>query len=466
MNGLFDTLTELGVEDADDDFPVSAATGLAPKSQGRISSQQHSQQQLQQELAALRPWLRVQALNVTRHAAALRLFQQDEFGTEPASPSDAHIESVNQLVTSLRVQLLEISRQVVMAASTAAKKQDANHLQQLISSKDLAHDWVRAIEQIWDFYLELFGQRQSRFGNYLLGCDRIALDCYQDVYMGLGVARSIPAPAPFSYMKTGFSPATFRRGIALSKLGKQINPFPLIQLPYHRLVNPWTLGAILHEVSHNLQTDLNLRQAIPRAIAERLKQAGMSKLVVSTWTHWHSETFADMSGLLLGGPAIVASLMDIAARSPQETLHFSPGKPHPIPYLRVFISTELLRRMGFPEEAKKYRQMWERIYPNSRAGNIPSELLTTFGKAHKLVVDTICFTQYQQLGNKTLAEVTGFKPHHQPMIQEAGERLAAGNDPGIVPERFLIPASRWAIDNRLAEPKVITANFYNALARR
>lgn len=478
MNAIFDTLEELGVENPADDFQISNANGFALKSQNGTSFQRYSQQQLQQqvqqklqqqvqqELAGLKPWLRVQALNVTRHADALRLFRQEEFGKEAASPSDAHIESVNQLVTSLRVQLLEISRQVVMVASTASKKQDAKHLQQLISSKDLAHDWVRAIEQIWDFYFELFGQRQSRFGNWLLGCDRIALDCYQDVYMGLGVAKSIPAPAPFSYMRTGFSPATFRRGIALTKLGKQINPFPLIQLPYHRLVNPWTLGAILHEVSHNLQTDLNLRQVIPRAIAQRLKQAGMSKLVVSTWTHWHSETFADMAGLLLGGPAIVASLMDIAARSTQETLHFHPGKPHPIPYLRVYISIELLRRMGFPQEAKKYRQIWERIYPNPRAGNIPSELLTTFGQAHKMVVDTICFTQYQQLGNKTLAEVTGFKPHHQPMIQEAGERLAAGNDPGIVPERFLIPASRWAIDNRLAEPKVITANFYDALARR
>jgi hypothetical protein len=77
--------------------------------------------------------------------------------------------------------------------------------------------------------------KMTSFGNWLLGCDRIALDCYQDVYMSLGIAKSIPASAPFSYMETGFSPATFRRGIPLTKLGQQINPFPLIQLPYHRL---------------------------------------------------------------------------------------------------------------------------------------------------------------------------------------------------------------------------------------
>lgn len=458
MQKLLETLTPLGAENDSDELIALAELDqkIAPI----------KQQKQQKQLPSLNAWLRVQALNVTRHAAALRPFRHDEFGTDSASPSDAHIDAVNELIRSLRSQLMEMSQQVGTSAETAMRSPHPKQLQSLMSRKDRAHDWVRAIEQIWDFYFELFGQRQSKFGNWLLGCDRIALDCYQDIYMGLGIAKSIPAPAPFSYMRTGFSPATFRRGIPLSKLGQQINPFPLIQLPYHRLVNPWTLGAILHEVSHNLQTDLNLRETIPRAIAQRLLKAGMSRTVAATWTNWHSETFADMSGLLLGGPAIVASLMDIAARSPQATLHFHSGAPHPIPYLRVFISIELLRRMGFPETAERYRQIWQRLYPNPRAGNIPAELLKTFSEANHLVVDTICFTKYPQLGDKTLAEVTGFKPQHQRMIEEAGKRLATGNDPGIIPERFLIPASRWALDQKLAEPGMITQNFYNALARR
>jgi len=414
----------------------------------------------------LDPWLRVQAINVSRHAAALRSFRPDEFGTGAESPSDAHIDTVNELLQRLQWQLRHASELMSHSTSAAIQSPDVAALQQLMKHKDQAHDWVRAIEQIWDFYFELFGQRQTQFGGWLLGCDRIALDCYQDVYMGLGAAKSIPAPAPFSYMKTGFSPATFRRGIPLTKLSQQINPFPLIQLPYHRLVNPWTLGAILHEVSHNLQTDLKLRKTIPQAIEQRLRQEGFSELVASTWARWHSETFADLSGLLLGGPAIVASLMDIASRSPRATLHFHPGAVHPTPYLRVFLSTELLKRMGFPKAAERYSRIWQRIYPDSRAGTIPVEFLEAFGKAHRLVVDTICFTPYAALGGKTLAEVTGFKPQHQRMIQEAGERLATGNDPGIVPERFLIGASRWALDHRLAPPDVLTENFYKALARR
>src|SRR5581483_7113706 len=214
----------------------------------------------------LSPWLRAQAINVTRHAAALRPFKKDEFGTGAEAPTAAHIVAVNQLISQLRSELLKMSDKVGKSASAAATESTTARMQDLMVKKEHAHHWVRRIEKIWDFYFELFGQRQTRFAKWLLSCDRIGLDCYRTSYLGLGVARPLPSPAPFSYMATGFSPATFRRGIPLSKLGKRLNPFPLIQLPYHRLVNPWTLGAVLHEISHNIQTDLGLSKAVPKNV--------------------------------------------------------------------------------------------------------------------------------------------------------------------------------------------------------
>lgn len=417
-------------------------------------------------LPNLDAWLRVQALNVTRHGAALRPFRFDEFGTGEASPSGAHIEAANETIAKLRSHLLKISRQMGVSTEIALENPDSDRLRQFLARKDSAQAWVRAVEKIWDFYFELFGQRQTRFGNWLMGADRIALDCYQVIYMGLGVAKSIPAPGPYTYMETGFSPASFRRGIPLSRLEKQINPFPLIQLPYHRLVNPWTLGAILHEVSHALQTDLGMRKALPNAIARRLLKAGIDRSVAKVWTRWHSEIWADLSGLLLGGPEMLGSLMDICARSPKSSLHFRGSDPHPTPYLRIFINAELLRRMGFPKTARRYLRLWQSLYPDPRAGNIPSPMLATFRSACQIVVDTVCFTPYAELGNKTLVRVIGFQPQHQRAIAEAGKRLAAGNDPGIIPERFLIGASRWAMARQLAEPRAITENFYRALAKR
>jgi hypothetical protein len=414
----------------------------------------------------LAPWLRGQAINVTRHAAALRPFRRGEFGSGAAAPTEGHVQAVNDLIRLLRGDLLKRAGRVTSAAQLATRAPSTQNLQDLLRLKERAHDSVRAIERIWDFYFELFGQRQSQFGDWLVSCDRIALDCYQVSFMGVGVAKSLPAPPPFSYMRTGFSPATFRRGIPLRRLGRQINPFPLIQLPYHRLVNPWTLGAILHEVSHNLQNDLGIDRAIPRNIARRLLREGKGRFVASVWSRWNRETFADLSGLLLGGPAVVASLMDIIGRGPATVMNYAPRAPHPTPYLRMFLSIELLARIGFTNEAEQFRRIWHRLYPNPHTGTIPPAMINGFPEVISLVVDTICFTPYEQLGNKCLADVIKFGPKEQQMIEEAARRLAAGTDPGIIPERFLIGASRIAFDRRLARPGVITENFYKELSRR
>jgi hypothetical protein len=415
----------------------------------------------------LATWLQTQGINVTRHAAALRPFRRGEFGTDAAAPTDGHIQAANALISELRRELLRVTRQVSNASRVAAGEASQARLRRVVVLKEQAHNWVREIERIWDFYFELFGQRQSLpYGNWLLSCDRIALDCYQAAYLGVGVAKSVPAPPPFSYMRTGFSPATFRRGIPLQRLGRRLNPFPLVQLPYHRLINPWTLGAVLHEVSHNLQNDLGLAQVLPREISRELTRAGHPRVAVAAWTRWNRETFADLSGLLLGGPAVVGSLMDVVGRGPRTTVAYSPRGPHPTPYLRTFISIELLRRMGFPEEAAAYRRAWERVYPNARAGNIPRAILDTFEDANRRVVDVICFRRYAELGNKAYSEVLRFRPKEQEMIEEAARRVAAGTDPGVVPARFLIGATRVALDRRLARPQVITDNFYRELARR
>jgi hypothetical protein len=244
-----------------------------------------------------------------------------------------------------------------------------------------------------------------------------------------------------------------------------MNPFPLVQLPYHRMVNPWTLGAVMHEVSHNLQSDLGLNKDVPRQVGLQLLEADMGKFVASVWVRWNREMFADMSALLLGGPEVVGSLMDVIGREPAIVFRFTRG-PHPTPYLRLLISAELLRRMGFEKEAEQYARAWKRIYPNPRAGTIPHKVLATFPQACKVAVNAMCYRPYPSLGKKSLSQVIRFEKKDQAMIEESAKRIAAGVDPGIIPERFLIGAARIALNRRLARPGVITENFYKELVRR
>lgn len=430
---------------------------------------------LDQALAGLEPkpapsiaqrFVRSQVVNTRRDIAALRPFRPDEFGVEAASPSAAHIQAANQLMSRLRRRLETTSAALDHGAKEGATAPTTPNLQALLARRQAALDRAKLIERIWHFYLELFGQRQSRFANMLLGMDRIALDCYQAIYTGLGAPRSIPSPAPFSYMETGFTPATYRRGIRLTRLGRNINPFPVVQLPNHRLINPWTLGAVHHEVAHNLQHDLGLWEIVPRQILARLLQQGAPPTVAQTWARWHKETWADLAGALLGGPGVVVSLLDVLGRAPASALHFSPTGIHPTPYLRLLINTELLRRMGFKRQAIELERLWRRVYPTPERGNIPRDMLATFPEANQLVVDTICYQPHPNLGGKQLAQVFSFDHSHERMTEEAAQRIAHGVDPGIMPARFLVGAVRHAFDRRLAPPEQIARNFYQALNRR
>ncbi|MEZ4682790.1 MAG: hypothetical protein R2932_52140 [Caldilineaceae bacterium] len=157
-------------------------------------------------------FIAAQVINTQRNALALRPFRSDEFGTDVASPGKAHIDAANQLITALRGRVAHSAAAVDREAEVSARTPTTRNLQALLQQKQQADKRIKAIEKIWKFYLELFGQRQSRFAEMLLGTDRIALDCYQALYTALGNAQSIPSPAPYSYMETGFTPATYRRG--------------------------------------------------------------------------------------------------------------------------------------------------------------------------------------------------------------------------------------------------------------
>jgi len=67
--------------------------------------------------AAMMPLLRAQAINVNRHAAALRPFKYGEFGSGDAAPSEGHIQAVNELIKMLRGDLLRLTRKVTEAVN-------------------------------------------------------------------------------------------------------------------------------------------------------------------------------------------------------------------------------------------------------------------------------------------------------------------------------------------------------------
>ena len=285
------------------------------------------------------------AVNADRYVSGMRPFREGEFGRGPNARDRSHLKTVNALIDAARRRQQVEERGLALHARDLAGAGDKGRAT-LLNLKERSETRARETEQIWEFYLNVFGQRTGSFAPWLGALDRIALDCYQAVYMGLGKARSIPSPSPLTYMETGFGPATFRRGVRLSKLGQQLTPFPLVKVPYHRLLNPWSLGAVPHEVSHNLQSDLGLWDLMPRRIAESFAAHRLPARNAEVWQRWHKETYADLSGLLLIGPAYVGALMDVVGRSRASTAAWNDEAVHPTPIIRVPLNIRLLERIG------------------------------------------------------------------------------------------------------------------------
>jgi hypothetical protein len=107
------------------------------------------------------PWLRAQSINVNRHAAALRPFRRDEFGTGAAAPTEAHLQAANDLIRSLRTGLPRLTRKVSSAVDGDRRTNHAapagkwcNTKRAQLGTGHRAH---------LGFLLELFGQRRSGF---------------------------------------------------------------------------------------------------------------------------------------------------------------------------------------------------------------------------------------------------------------------------------------------------------------
>jgi hypothetical protein len=122
--------------------------------------------------------------------------------------------------------------------------------------------------------------------------------------------------------------------------------------------------------------------------------------------------------------------------------------------------------MGFGEMASSLQRTWQRLYPVVSTADIPGQIQDTFPRASELVVDTMAYQPYAQFGNKSMAQILPFGPKEMSMIEEAGRRLAANRDMGIIPPRFMISAARFALTYQLATPQTITDNFYRTLGRR
>src|SRR4030095_4876753 len=131
-------------------------------------------------------------------------------------------------------------------------------------------------------FFEAFAQRGTAFGPSLAAHDAIARDCYAAVTAAAPTIAPAPLVAPPTHIEHGYAPAPMRRGVTLSRLLGEANPFPLIRIPYDR-DRPWQ-AVFMHEVAHNIQADLGLWVENRNAVFQRLAEERLAPLTITVFS--------------------------------------------------------------------------------------------------------------------------------------------------------------------------------------
>ena len=355
----------------------------------------------------------------------------------PYAPSDAHFQAANRRLSKIDQQIQQRFQQLLGAWPHAP-------LARVLIDIALVERELDRARRAFGMFFEVFAQRGTTFAPALAAHDTIAADCYMAVREAAPRIFSGPLLKPLSYMEHGYSPATMRRGVTLSRLLGEPNPFPLIRIPWDR-DHPWQ-AVFLHEVAHNLQADLGIwqenRQAVLRRIFGVTRDPGLARI----YGLWHKEIFADLAALLLGGPAAAWGIASFLTNPAPRTMTFRPGGAHPTAYLRILILVEMLRRMGFNAAADRLRRVWQQLYNPRRFHRLPARLLVTSGHLIPQVVDEIAYQTRRNLAQRALADIIPFRPEDEQAIRASALKLGEGTARLVdLPPRYLVSAAAYAL---------------------
>ncbi len=354
----------------------------------------------------------------------------------PYAPSPAHFAAANRrlgrIETSVRRRFNQLARGFERASNA-----------RILVDMALVERELDRARRLFGMFYEVFAQRGTSFGPALAAHDAIAEDCYQAIREN--APRVFPGPLlkPVCYMEHGYSPATMRRGVQLSRLLGEANPFPLIRIPWDR-DHPWQ-AVFLHEVAHNLQADLGIWQENRQAVLRRMIGNLRDPFLATVYGRWHKEIFADLAAILLGGPAAAWGMADFLAHPAPRTLTYRPGGAHPTAYLRVPMQAEMLRRLGFDTDAERLLKVWRKLYQPARGHRIPAPLMRSAGRVIPMIVDEIAFQTRRNLAQRALADILPFRREDQAAIRAGGRELAAGRADANLPPRFLLSAASYAL---------------------
>jgi hypothetical protein len=231
---------------------------------------------------------------------------------------------------------------------------------------------AHGVAAVFRYMLAQRADREAQ-GRVLDVADRVAADCYRPAIeqaqaWGLLEQHTFREP-PLTYFHTAASALALTRRNTLAMVGLKLEghselklPIPVIALPFHQAVAPWSFCGIYHEAGHLLDQDLGLRDGLEPRLRAKLGAGDATR--TEQWVFWLPELIADTFGVLWGGKGFASYMMGLLLLAEAELTRIDPADEHPPGYLRLLLITALLREAeaAFADTATHFEETWRALY--------------------------------------------------------------------------------------------------------
>ncbi|WP_219414410.1 hypothetical protein [Pseudonocardia nigra] len=293
-----------------------------------------------------------------------------------------------------------------------------------VDAPDLTATWqvveehILDLHRIWGFFrAPLITRRNAEFRPFLVAADEFAWACYAPAQRMAVAAGTVGIEAvrqpPLVCLTADAGPYSIPRGSSYaadvsglvsdaSRLVAQALPVPVVGVPWsalHHLPEMLVLG---HEVGHHVEDDCGLGARVAGLVAAATGGD-------AAWARWAGEVFADVYGVLCGGPGFAGVLGDFLLVSGQ--IGNGDGDYPPVD-LRLAVVLAALRAGGCAGAADELADRWAR---EVRA--VPDDRAATD------VVAALLAGPYPELGGSPLCAVIDFRTNAEHAATAAGELL-------------------------------------------
>jgi hypothetical protein len=298
-------------------------------------------------------------------------------------------------------------------------------------------------QRVWNFFRSKLDLRFSpEFKDVLRTADIIAADCYRPV-MDEAVARSIVKQSkvrepPLTYLVAEFSAATWVRKSRPNDgrkhdLGEAELPIPVIEVPWDHVRNVWEFLSLHHEVGHDIEADLGLRDPLQITLRNALAEnRNIPADRIQQWAAWQAEALADFIGLQLAGPAYTEMLANLLILPPTMVMTIDRSDPHPNHYIRILLNVAYIRSMAdgdgdanFSKRLRSHAQsiedFWIGLY-----GQDPQ--LQSYADNFTIVIQALMDSKHAQLKGASLRELIPYTMGDDQKIRAIANFLVTGKD--------------------------------------